>query len=125
MEQPFDPEPLLRLAEELATPGEDGEEAPEIKLRAAVGRAYYAVFHVARERTGVIDREGIHATVVYQVRRRYGHIVGEKQNRIKLMREVADYEFPPIDSAFSDWQKNWTDVRLLSAQVLEKLKNPR
>jgi len=60
----FDPAPHLHLAEELATLGDQGEQPTEIKLRTAVGRAYYGILLLAREITGVTDDEAVHATVI-------------------------------------------------------------
>ena len=118
---PFDPSPLRELADQIA----DLEGDEEMKLRAAVGRTYYAVFLVAREKTSVVARENIHSQVVYQVKRRLSQIVGGKLDNLKQLREAADYEYPPADPSLQDWQANWRDARRLADQLLEKLANVR
>lgn len=121
----FDPKPHLDLADELAA--EDSQENPpgEIKLRTAVGRAYYGVFLVAREITGVIEQNGVHSAVVHHIRRRYGFLVGENLSRLKDLREMADYEFPVTNQNFSDWGRNWSTAKMRAEQILEKLRTRR
>src|SRR5579863_7841486 len=114
----FDHRPLLNLAEELAQMA--AADANEIKLRAAVGRAYYAVFLAAREKFGVTATKDVHAEVGRAVGRSLGRIASDKLFAFKSLREAADYQFPPQDPAHSDWTKNWADAKLMADHLLER-----
>lgn len=67
--EPFDPLNLLKLAQDLANIGGEAE------FRTAVGRAYYSLFLLAREKTGAYPAkkdDSAHALVINAVRKRQG-----------------------------------------------------
>ena len=117
MNRPFDPLQFLQLANEI------GRQGGEPKLRAAVGRAYYALFLVARDKTGVRDRRGVHQKVISAVKKRRGfRTTGDQLAKLKRLRGVADYDMLPPDPNERDWLQNWSQVRTLAPRVLSKLK---
>jgi hypothetical protein len=116
-ESEFDPLDFLRLADGLAT-----EDADEAALRTAVGRAYYAVFLVARAKTGVQGKRQAHERVrqaISPVNDRLAAILGT----IATVRYFADYELRPANTDFSDWKRNWQNVRQNAIRVLEELES--
>lgn len=114
MMQPLDPLAFLELARELA----DGDD--EARLRTAVGRAYYALFLVGREKSGVRVKKDVHKAVVNAVKKRHRSL-GDQLDSLRRLRIVADYELLPNDSANSNWQKNWERAEALVDKVLPGL----
>jgi len=49
-------------------------------------------------------------------------MVADRLFTFKQLREEADYGYPVRDEAFSDWEKNWEDAKLLSERLLENLR---
>ena len=119
MNQPFDPLEFLRLARRLAEQG-----TGERELRTAVGRAYYALFLVARDRTSVTATQGVHRAVNRAVRLRHGHRSTASQlNSLKRLREVADYEELPVDPSQRDWVVNWQRADTIATHILPRLQS--
>jgi len=115
---PFDPLDFLKLAQDLANTG--GEE----RLRTAVGRAYYSLFLLARERTGaypVKKADSAHTLVINAVRKRKGFAVGNDLYRLKQFRITADYHLLPADVALQDWVQNWATAQALVQRLLPEL----
>jgi hypothetical protein len=114
-EAEFDPLEFLRLADALVT-----DDADEATLRTAIGRAYYAVFLLARAKTDVRGRRQVHERVrvaISPVNDRLAALLGT----ISTARYVADYEIRPTNENFTDWKRNWERVRRNVASVLEEL----
>lgn len=114
---PFDPLAFLRVARELALP--EGEEA---KLRTAVGRTYYALFLIARERTGTRGRKNVHQRVINALRRRRAYrSTADQLDALRRLRVVADYQLLPENPADRDWTRNWSRAQALVDRVLPRL----
>jgi hypothetical protein len=108
---------FLIVARELALP--DREEA---KLRTAVGRAYYALFLIARERTGTRGRKNVHQQVLNALRRRRAYrSTADQLDALRRLRVVADYQLLPEDSADRDWTHNWSRAQALVNRILPRL----
>ena len=111
----FDPLQFLRLADEIAT-----DDADEAALRTAIGRAYYAVFLLARKHTSVRGRHQAH----HRVREELG---GHSSRLAALLgtmasyRDLADYDLQPVNQQRQDWQRNWRLVRKNANEVLDEL----
>ena len=110
----FDPLKFFNLAQELAK-----EEGDEAKLRTAVGRAYYALFLFAKEKTGA---RGNHEQIIMTIKRRSGYkATGDQLGALHRLRIVADYQVVPIEEENKDWKDNWEKAQLLSERILPKL----
>ncbi len=117
MTQRFDAFAFLSLARELAA--HSGDEA---KLRTAVGRAYYALFLVAREKTNVREKRGAHQTVINTLRRQSGsRAIADQLDRLRRLRHLADYDMFPADPTDRDWARNWSQARTIVDWLLPKL----
>jgi len=116
MQQPeFDPLLFLQLADELVT-----DDADEATLRTAVGRAYYAVFLLARSKVVVRGRHNIHERVRQAISPenvRAASLLGS----IASVRFIADYELQPNNPTYRNWRRNWERVRNDVVKVLEEL----
>jgi hypothetical protein len=111
----FDPLEFLRLADELATDGAD-----EAALRTAVGRVYYAVFLMARAKTGIRGRHQVHE----RIRQAISPVDDQAASMLGSMsyfRMVADYELIPGNPQFQGWQTVWSRVRRDAATVIAAL----
>lgn len=113
----YDPLELLELAKELS------QSSEESKLRTAVGRAYYAIFLIARERMRLTSEERIHATVSHEISLRAGRMVKERYDDMKELHRVADYELRPIDPEYRDWRDNWNTQQTLANSLLPKVQS--
>jgi len=115
MTLPFDPVRYLSLAQELALSTEN-----EAKLRTAVGRAYYALHLLAREKLGIKPSSKEH-------RIERNHLDKEdpgaalKMNALEGWRVVADYQLLPSDPTRHNWQENWAEVRDLVDDIRPRL----
>lgn len=115
--RPLDPLDFLTVGRQLAASRE------EARLRTAVGRAYYSVFLVARDKAGVRGRRDVHAQVVRTVRRRSGfRAAGDKLDSLRRLRTVADYELLPQKPGDRNWPANWQIAERLANDILYKLK---
>jgi hypothetical protein len=116
--EPLDPLAYWELAGELAGTG------GEVRLRAAVGRAYYALFLLARERTGAFPaspQDSAHALVIRAVRKRWGFAAGNSLYLLKELRIAADYQLVTSDPAKLDWEQNWRTAQNLVSRLLPLL----
>ncbi len=112
---PFDPAQFLRVAAVLAS-----AEANEAMLRTAVGRAYYAVFLVARDRLGVVTSEKVHSEVIRLLTRR-DRKLGSQMFFLLNLRLAADYQLLPEQESQRDWQINWRRARDTATFLLPKI----
>jgi hypothetical protein len=122
MSQPGDSEAILQLARELGAAGTAAGD--EIKLRCAVGRAYYAAFLLARDRLRIVDNPdegGVHGRVIGALKRR-SMMLANNLEALRAYRTSADYSFPATDPAHLDWQENWKQAENKSAFVVDRLK---
>lgn len=104
------------IADELAAQGGEG------KLRVAVSRLYYALFHLAKVRTKAKWKKGsIHALVVSRVKRK-DWPSGDQLDMLRRYRVDADYRLAgDFDEACGDWDKDWKKVRFIAAHIRPKL----
>jgi hypothetical protein len=117
MIQPFDPLAFLVLAQQLASQDRD-----EARLRTAVGRAYYALFLIAREKTSVRKRRNVHKEVINALKKRKAYwSTADMLRMLFRLRTVADYELLPKDAAERNWTRNWSMAQYLINRILPKL----
>jgi hypothetical protein len=116
MPEPLAPLAFLRVAQELA------RQEDEAALRTAIGRAYYALFLSARDKTGVTSPRAVHTEVIRAVRKRPGHrALADQLDALRRLRVVADYQLLPDDPTMRDWPSNWVKVQTLVDHILPKL----
>lgn len=116
MRQNFDPLLYLSLAREMA------REGTEVKYRTATGRAYYALFLLAREKSNVTGTEDVHKRVGAVVSNKVGYsITGSQLRALNRLRVEVDYCLAPSDPSLEDWARNWRDVEHLVDAILPKL----
>ena len=114
---PFDPTGFLRIARTLVSRG----DADEAELRTAVGRAYYGVFLVARERlsnTGEISPNWTsddHWAVITALRSRGGPF-GDQLHRLRRERNRDDYDLRSTRTQSASQQ-----IMILAESVLNNL----
>ena len=118
MTQPFDPLDFLDLARELGARTQD-----EASLRTAVGRAYYALFIIARDKLGfAMKRKAVHTLVTKELKRRRGYrSTADQLAALKRLRHTADYQMLPDNPSDRDWQNNWSRAEEIVNQILHKL----
>jgi len=98
---PFDPAQFLRVAVSLAA-----QDMDEAALRTAVGRAYYSVFLVVRDKLGVTTTERVHGEVIRVLARRNRKATDQMRYLLNL-RIAADYQLTPEGLGNQDWKNNW------------------
>ena len=115
MAEPLEPLTFLRVAEELAHKGD------EAALRTAIGRAYYALFLMARDKTGVTSTRAVHMEVIRAVRKRPGaRATADQLDTLRRLRVIADYQLLPDDPAMRDWPSNWIKAQAADFEYLNK-----
>ena len=113
----FDPARFLAVANDLASQASD-----EGRLRTAVGRAYYSVFLLAREKTGVPNKRNVHSRSHAALKRMSGcRAAGDMLAKLNRPREVADYQLLPSDPVDRDWIQNWSNAKQLANLILPKV----
>jgi len=119
---PFDPLGFLTVAEGLAA-GTPSEGA----YRTSVGRAYYCLCLVARNRVGsptkkeIKKHKGSHLAMVAKVRARDIR-VGSQLDGLRKLRVEADYHLSPSEARYANWGANCRDARLIAQNILEPLR---
>lgn len=114
---PFDPLDFLALAQSLASPG-----APECELRTAVGRSYYALFLVARDKMRVRQRNKVHSETITRLRKVKGYrSIADELDELFELRKVADYELAPLKAQHKNWSNNWSRAQYLAARIEPRL----
>ncbi len=111
----FDPLEFLHLADNLVT-----SDADEAVIRTAIGRVYYAVFLMARAKTGIQGRHQVHERVRRAISPAHSQ-AASMLGGMSYYRLVADYELTPENSQFPGWQTIWIRVRRDAARVLAAL----
>lgn len=112
----LDPLDFLKLAREL------GHDSDEAHLRTAVGRAYYALFLIARTKTGTRGTNKVHTRVIEAVRKRKEYkSIGSYLDSLRRLRTVADYELIPVEPSDRNWANNWSTADALVKRILLKL----
>jgi uncharacterized protein (UPF0332 family) len=105
----FNPINFLALAEALAD-----ADADETKLRTAINRAYYAVFLLARARTGATEvEEGTHSAVRRLLTQRGYREVAQRLAKLYDYRVEADYDLSPATSE-QNWTETWQEAHILA-----------
>ncbi len=123
----FDAREFLEFAKEVAS----SPRASEARLRTSVGRAYYAVFLVARDRMMVIGglgpmdtRQDIHRAVVGWVKEKKSSL-GNQLDALKRLRLQADYVLsdadPRYEAIYSAWSSNWSKAQEISGRILPNI----
>jgi hypothetical protein len=110
----FDPHRFLDVADEL------GLSSEECKLRTAVGRAYFGLHLVARERLGIKSSKDEHRLVKIDVIKQDAG-AGHKLKALEKWRILADYLLLPPDESQANWQENWQEVQDLVRDILPRL----
>ncbi len=112
----FYPQHFLEVARDLAA-------APtnEAKLRAAVSRAYYALFLMVRDKANIIGKDSVHERAKTAVAAKSAAAGGTFQT-LRELRTHADYVLKPGDSgydpAYDDWEGNWKNAEWCCASLL-------
>ncbi|GEM_PF-1956120 len=128
---PFDPMEFLNLARLSVN-----TTSSEAMLRTSVGRTYYALFLIARERLfpgpvpprtvrrkslkGRSEQVGVHKAVIDEVLKR-DTATGGKLQKLMELRHAADYWLTPYPHASADWRKNWQDSDVIARQIISRI----
>ena len=128
----FDPTVFLQVARDLNT-----NATNEAEWRTAVGRAYYALFILARDRLfpgptpprsirrraarGRSARIPIHQAVLNEVASR-STATGSQLQKLHDLRIEADYCRTPSRPAWADWPKNSQDAILIANNILARIR---
>ena len=108
MPEPFHPQQFMEVARFLAS-----APADEPRLRAAVSRAYYAIFLMVREKAHIIGKERVHERAKIAAASQSSAAGGMFQ-ALRELRIHADYVLKPgdlgYDSAYDDWEDNWKNA---------------
>ena len=127
----FNPIEFLNFAHQSAS-----TTLSEATLRICVGRVYYALFLIARDRLypsatpprsirrkslrGRSEEVGIHKAVIDEVRSRH-RTTGDQLSKLQKLRRAADYWLTPSPDAYPNWQKNWQDADIIAHQILLRI----
>jgi len=113
----FDPLDFLTLAQSMASSG-----AQESELRTAVGRAYYALFLMARDKMDVRRRNSVHHETIKRLKKTEGYrTMADQLDELSRLRKVADYELTPIKPEHQNWPENWSRASLLVDRIRPRL----
>ena len=108
MPDAFHPQQFLEVARSLASPPSE-----EARLRAAVSRAYYAIFLMVREKVHIIGKDSVHERAKTAVAAKSSAAGGTFQT-LRDLRIHADYILTPgdpgYDPAYEDWEDNWKNA---------------
>ena len=94
----------------------------EARLRAAVSRAYYAIFLLIRDKAKIIGKDGIHERAKTAAAAR-SFAAGGTFQTLRELRTHADYILKPgnpgYDPAYDDWADNWKNAEWCYGFLLE------
>ena len=122
----FDPLDFSSLARTLAA-----GTTSEAVYRTAVGRLYYSLHLLARDRLGLtptqlkkimkkMKKGGSHKAVVHAVTTR-DMATGGKLDRLRVLRIEADYFLQPSSAQFANWNANYQTAELIATQILPRI----
>lgn len=111
----FDPSCFLAVAQELAR-----SPAVEARLRTAVGRAYYALYLLARERLGEKAGKGERLKTMTALNKK-DPALKQKLALLEKLRVAADYHLVPRAPYDGTWEENWSEASLLVEDITAKL----
>jgi uncharacterized protein (UPF0332 family) len=114
--KPFDPVEFYQFAEEIAS-----QRQRQVALRTAVGRAYYAMFLLARAKTGVRVKQDAHETVINALEERNEHHIATELGQLRRLREAADYQLMPDVRPLHSWPNNWLWAKRIVLDIRPKL----
>ena len=117
MPDPFRPQQFMEVARSLASAPTD-----EPRLRAAVSRAYYAVFLMVRDKAHLTGKESVHERAKIAAASRSSAAGGTFQT-LRELRTHADYVLKPgdpgYDPAYDDWEDNWKNAEWCYDSLLQ------
>jgi hypothetical protein len=118
----FDPLEFLHIARVISS-----QNSTECGLRTAIGRTYYSLFLIARERVDgtlinrrIRRRDPIHKTVVNRVKEK-DTAIGNKLDSLRKLRVEADYYLSPSKPEYQDWKKNWQRADLIARDIEKQI----
>ncbi len=113
MPEPFQPQEYLEVARYLAA-----APSGEARRRAAVSRAYYAIFLMVREKAHIMGKESVHERTKNALAIKSFAAAGTYQT-LRELRIHADYALKPgdpgYDPAYDDWADNWENAESTTA----------
>ena len=116
MPDPFQPQSYLEVARYLAATPSD-----EPRLRAAVSRAYYAIFLMVREKAHITGKESVHERAKNAIAVKSFVASGTYQT-LRELRTHADYALKAgdagYDPAYDDWVDNWENAEWCCSSLL-------
>lgn len=117
MTDPLNPLDFLAIADMLS------EIEGQAALRSAINRAYFALYLLARDKTGTRpSRKETHQKVI-SATKSLDRAAGDQLAKLQRLRRVADYEIVPVDAIYSDrtWFDHWKQASNLATNVLARL----
>jgi hypothetical protein len=112
----FTAQRFLEVARELAA-----IPTAEAKLRAAVSRAYYAIFLMVRDKANIIGKNSVHERAKTAVAAKSSAAGGTFQT-LRELRTHADYVLKAgdlgYDPAYDDWEDNWKNTEWCCTSLL-------
>jgi hypothetical protein len=111
----FDPLAFLALAERLAESSHD-----ESHLRTAVGRAYYALYLLARTKLGKKPGSGEKDNTMKALKKRDPSAESQLAT-LERLRVHADYLLEPVAPYDGTWDDNWSVTEKLVEEIRPKL----
>ena len=116
MSEPFTAQQFLEVARELAA-----SPTSEARLRAAISRAYYAIFLMVRDKVNILGKDAVHERAKTAVAARSSAAGGTFQT-LRELRTHADYVLragdPGYDPAYDDWADNWKNAEWCCTSLL-------
>lgn len=113
----FDSRHFFALAKQIA------KLRTESALRTAVGRAYYSVFLVARDRTGVRGGKKVHRKTIEKVSKQDPSTAQELDSLLKL-RIASDYFLTP-SRKYRSWTANWSRAESIVNRIDKRVRQLR
>lgn len=118
----FDPLRFLDVASDLVSSNQS-----EPALRTGIGRVYYAIYLVARERLlakGIVTRKDVrkkspHGSVINGLKR-LDSTAGQQLGSLFDLRVQADYHLQP-SAGYRDWLSNWARASSLAQNLQPKI----
>ncbi len=117
---PFDPLDFLTCARITAQQQTEGA-----LLRTAVSRAYYCVFHIARQYTGINRAYGgnsIHWEILAARKAAQRGYIGQKiEELFRLRKGCRLHQLLPNRREDRDWELNWKRAESIAAEIIPEL----